>query len=332
MTEIPAFGVLQPIGSAARQVDKTGEYPQDFFYPSTNASLYDHDAGGRKDRYTVIAVIIKHVIDSALHPKNTHLDTGLSAFQPPQEKPFKTLESQIKESLCAVYDHEVHACLENPNSFPKPFRDAVQHYRDWIGVQDVSSWNDNQRIDIKTGIHTAARVMSRLAKAIPEVYESQYQQVPEHSILTEIADNSFGVVQNMAGLDLTTFSLLLNLIEKEDSFDANCFEIQMFKGKPRLAFTPDIRREVIKKRAAIKPYSFINPRNGQQIVLGDIYSKCPALVVFGGKSAVKKVWEKNVELAALIYEHEYPTRVSQDNESIAGVSFSPQQPSEHQTR
>jgi len=308
------------ITSFARQIKKgkmfeAREYPllQAF---SSDEEMWEWHSKVKTELYALTAVFTDKLVGRAYDLRNNRQPFGLLKLDDSEKDsyrvaklsdldnmfPFVSITTYMWDTFSIALDKEIREIEAGTSS---PITESVYRrlnvllnlLRENIGENHMTQFRyGNIYPFIITGSNFAATVMGGMIEVIPRVEGS----VENPQRLTSIAKNSYPLVAKlaMANMDKLNFVGALQGVPLEDlvlpfPFRSRYFEIEGAGDEARLEVSKEGKEQLEKSGIAWEDLGI-----GRSLTIG-----CPAMVNFGDRSAVKKLWDWHVEIAEKIYPH-----------------------------
>ncbi len=290
-----------PIGDLARKIRQVGyetidsKDPLKREYQNPNAALRIWDIDLKPERFAIIA----DLVDRAFLRTESKLDQ-----QPPSLKSCEALSLHIKDRLSQAIGEELEFLndLSSRNSSDPAVR-TYDRFLEWVEFHNkyITQTEGHQKCGslspqdaITPGINAAINWMGLTLEMIPQVYRRANPGVtPEVATLADIARRSYSLLGKLASYDIVTFNCIgFTVAELEDptnqgAIDPNSFQLISNRNGPRLDFSETAKTSIAERILPSRQAILQTPRIG-----------CPALVNFGDRSPIAKLWSWYIDMAS----------------------------------
>lgn len=273
----------------------------------------------KTERNAIIAIIADRIVDRAIDLKDLFPPFGLSeeyynfffglrtrAIDRLERKnmdPYDLVKTGMISTLNIALRKELVQSdrLLKDKASPDPYKSVYSRYKQIINFGH-EHFGEQFREDflIRAGIGTAVRAIVGVTELVPKVYDNQFHgRHPTPEELLVVAQNSYSLAVDLASLHISVFSKVQKSLEEERAgfsfkpFNSNKFTIDNGTNL-RLLVNAEIR-QMIENLHSLPA----------KIVASNVATGCPALVNFSGESAIRKVWNWNMEIARILYEKQF---------------------------
>jgi hypothetical protein len=278
-----------------------------------SAQAYEIWNNGKVERNALLAVLIDDVVDRAIADKPLHPPYGLMTekkgetvenFDPNKDSYVQLtlyIAGTLEEALeLEMIDWEKAIEEDTHQENHKPVVSAywrLAEIIDWRQKYIERKGETDLQLFIENGMGTAANHMVAFLRLIPKVFQQENpDKAPVPPELAELLRNSYYLIADLAAQHMYTFGEQEDILCDKHLFDTlrynpNDFIIHQTPHGPRLALKDTVLQKIKSVPDQI-PFLVDESR---------VATGCPALVNFGGSSAVRKMWDWNVELAEKLY-------------------------------
>jgi hypothetical protein len=213
-----------------------------------------------------------------------------------------TLERAVTEELAFI------PSVTNPDGEMAPVQSVFKRYKDLSAFRKkyITEDLEDEFTMIYNGSGTAGIEMVGVIDVLPKVYEIKGLQ-PVAEELTQTVANSFPLIAYLAMQHIYDFgeietkknrSFRLDNFEYVPDFDPYAFRLVETKKGKQLTLSPNLGSQDA-------PDSALLEKSRSTLLMGPDIIGCPAMVNFDGTSAIRKLWDWNVEIAEAVYTRKF---------------------------
>jgi hypothetical protein len=306
------------IGQSARELRKSGYSPlvqdplnQEYQDPYEALKVWNVDL--KHERFVLVANLLDRSVSRVEEQQSSILTNILRKTTQSSMKPYEDLSLSLKDLLAGAINHEMeHIELLAMEGSEDRVVSMYRRFSEWTNFHNryLLQTEEHQRCGslasdeaITKGLDVALPWKGTTLKMIPRVAQREGLNL-EMLQLIQAAHNSYAFLGKLASYDILTLNCIgysvAELLDpnEEGEIDPAAFILRETKQGVRLDFSA-LTHKKIEQKLSEKRGDILNiPRIG-----------CPALVNFGTKSPVAKIWGWYLSAAPNIYQREVATQI-----------------------